>query len=113
MGYAEWMWVIVGIELAIMEALSFYLKVPPLTSAMRNGSVRWMLWPAVFGTLCGHFFGTAGAPKGTVYILFPLAAAVLYRDFFVHDVVPRSTHMEVFLLFLGIGAWVWGSRVTP
>jgi hypothetical protein len=39
-----------------------------------------------------------------------MVLAVAYRDLFLRDPVPRDTHLEVCLLFLGAGAWLWGSR---
>lgn len=111
MRYTDWTWVGVGLALLVVEVIALVRGDPPLTSSMRSGAVRWMLWPALFGTLCGHFFGTRGSwPSWTSTILIVLAVAVIVRDLWIRDPVPRASHMELFLLFLGLGAWLWGSR---
>jgi hypothetical protein len=111
MRYTDWTWVSVAIQLLIVEAYALITGHPPLTASLRHGAERWMLWPAVFGALSGHFFGTRvvnvwWAPLCAT----PLVAVVLYRDFFVRDLLPPNIHMEVFLVFLALGAALWGVR---
>lgn len=110
MNYRDWTWVIIGLELLGVEIFALINKDPLLTDSMREGSNRWMLWPALFGTMCGHFFGSRGGPSWGPAILIVLALAVVYRDLAMRDAVPTATHMEIFLVFLGLGSWFWGSR---
>jgi hypothetical protein len=110
MTYQQATWVFVGVQLAIVEGITFALGDPPLTQAMRSGAGRWMLWPALFGLFSGHFFGQKGGPRWGPGVLLLMVLAVAYRDLFLRDPVPRDTHLEVCLLFLGAGAWLWGSR---
>ena len=110
MTYTQATWVSCGVGLLIVEVIALVRGDPPLTDAMRQGSQRWMLWPALFGTLSGHFFGSRGGPTWGPFVLVALGVAVIYRDLFLRDVIPSATHMEVFLVFLGLGAWLWGGR---
>jgi uncharacterized protein YqgC (DUF456 family) len=110
MTYTQATWVFFGFGLLVVEIIALVRGDPPLTDAMRSGAERWMLWPALWGTLCGHFFGSKGGPTWGPFILVGLALLVLYRDFFLRDRVPSATHLEVCLIFVGLGAWLWGSR---
>lgn len=110
MPYTDATWVLAGVLLLVVEVVALVRGDPPLTASMRDGAERWFLWPALFGSLSGHFFGSRGGPRYGALVLVVLALAVLYRDLFVRDPVPRATHLEVFLVFLGLGAWLWGSR---
>jgi uncharacterized protein YqgC (DUF456 family) len=109
MTYTQATWVLFGLGLLVVEIVALVRGDPPLTDAMRSGAGRWMLWPALFGTFCGHFFGTAGAPKWGPYVLVALGALVLYRDLFLRDRITVG-QIEVCILFLGLGSWLWGSR---
>lgn len=110
MTYTQVTWVLFGIGLLVVEFIAIAKGDPPLTDAMRRGALRWMLWPALFGMLSGHFFGSAGAPRWGVFILFSLMGGVLVRDLFFPERVPQWTHLEIFLIFVGLGAWLWGAR---
>lgn len=110
MTYTQAAWVFFGLGLLVVEIVALIRGDPPLTDAMRSGAQRWMLWPALFGVMCGHFFGSKGGPAWGPFVLIGLGVAVLYRDFFLRDRIPSGTHMEIFLVFLGLGAWLWGSR---
>ena len=110
MAYTQITWVVFGFGLLIVEIIALAKGDPPLTDAMRTGSNRWMLWPALFGVMSGHFFGSAGGLKHGPLILVAVGLLVLYRDLFIGNSIPQATHMETFLLFLGLGAWLWGSR---
>jgi len=110
LAYTQITWLICGFGLLIVEIIALVKGDPPLTDAMRQGSQRWMLWPALFGTMCGHFFGSSGSARFGPGVMIALGLVVLYRDLFVKDFLPPANHMEIFLLFLGLGAWLWGSR---
>lgn len=109
MTYAAWTWIAVGVQLLAVEAIALARGDQLLTDAMRAGSNRWLLWPALFGTLCGHFFGRASAPAWSPWLLAPLGLAILTHDFVLRRSIADS-HLEFFLLFVGIGAFLWGSR---
>jgi hypothetical protein len=110
MTYVQATWVVCGLILLVVEAVALIRGDPPLTDAIRRGSDRWLLWPATFGTLSGHFFGDAGGPAWGPAVLIALALFVLYRDLFARALLTATPHMSIFLLFLGLGAWLWGSR---
>lgn len=110
MAYTQKAWVLLGFGLLGVEIVALIRGDPPLTDAMRMGSKRWMLWPALFGTMSGHFFGSKGGPTWGPWVLAALGVAVIYRDLFLRDRIASATHMEIFLVFLGLGAWLWGSR---
>lgn len=110
MTYTQATWVFFGVGLLIVEIVALWRGDPPLTDAMRSGSQRWMLWPALWGALSGHFFGSRGGPTWGPHILIALGILVICRDLILRDRVPAATHMEIFLVFLGLGAWLWGSR---
>ena len=103
-------WVFFGGGLFVVEVVALVRGDPPLTDAMRAGPQRWMLWPALFGTMCGHFFGSRGAPTWGPYLLAAIGVLVAVRDLFLRDRIPSATHLEVCLVFVGLGAWLWGSR---
>jgi uncharacterized protein YqgC (DUF456 family) len=108
--YRDAAWVVFGLGLLGVEIVALVRGDGLLTDSMRSGAQRWMLWPALFGALSGHFFGTRGGPVFGPWFLAGLGALVLYRDLFLRDRIPAATHLEVFLVFLGLGAWLWGSR---
>jgi len=110
MPYTYRTWVVCGVALLIVEVIALIRGDPPLTDAMREGSQRWMLWPALYGTMGGHFFGSRGGPWWGPMALAGLGLAVIYRDLFLRDRIPTATHMEVYIMFTGLGAWLWGSR---
>lgn len=110
MTYTQATWILCGIGLLVVEIIALVRGDPPLTDAMRDGARRWMLWPALFGTLSGHFFGSRGAPAWGPLVLCAIGVAVLWRDLFLRDRIPAATHLEIFILFVGLGAWLWGSR---
>jgi hypothetical protein len=110
MTYTQAAWVLCGLGLLVVEVVALLRGDPPLTDAMRRGAARWMLWPALFGTLSGHFFGSAGGPRWGPWLLVALGLAVVARDVVLRDRVPSAPHLEVFLVFVGLGAWLWGAR---
>jgi hypothetical protein len=107
---ARWTWLAVAVQLLCVEFVSMARGDELLTGALRSATSRWMIWPAVFGALCGHFFGDKGAPQYAWVVLVPMTAAVLWHDIFIRSVVPPHSYLELFLLFLGVGAFCWGSR---
>lgn len=110
MTYQEWTWVLVGLELLAVEVYALIRHDPLLTDALRLGSTRWMIWPALFGGFVGHFYGERGGPVWGPWLLLGLALLVLARDLFIKTPVPAITHMSIVLIFMGLGAWLWGSR---
>ena len=108
MTYQQATWVLVGAQLAIVEAYCLIVGDPPLTDAMRSGAGRWLIWPAGFGVLCGHFFGERTGPKWGPLVLIGVGAWILYRDLFVRDPVLQPTQLNVCLIFFGLGALLWG-----
>lgn len=110
MTYAQAAWVVFALGLLAVEVVALVRGDQLLTDAMRAGASRWMLWPAIFGALSGHFFGSRGGPAYGPCFLAGLGCLVVCRDLFLRDRIPAATHLEVFLVFLGLGAWLWGSR---
>lgn len=110
MTYARWTWLAVAAQLLAVEAFALVRGDELLTEALRSGLGRWMLWPAVFGALSGHFFGERGTPFWAAWVLLPMGVAVLWHDLFRRTAVPPHSHLELFLLFFGVGAFFWGSR---
>jgi hypothetical protein len=110
MTYTQAAWVLCGVGLLVVEVIALLRGDPPLTDAMRQGSDRWLLWPALWGVLAGHFFGEAGGPAWGPSVLVLAGAGVIYRDLFARGLVVAAPHMSIFLLFLGLGAWLWGAR---
>lgn len=110
LGYQNAAWLFAGLFLLVVEVFALARGDEPLTTAMRAGSARWFLWPALFGTLGGHFWGSRGGPSWGPWLLAAALAAILWRDLVVRTPVPQSTHLEVLLLFTALGAWLWGVR---
>ena len=110
MTYTQATWVLFGFGLLIVEVIALIRGDPPLTDAMRTGAHRWVLWPALFGTLSGHFFGSSGGPTWGPWILVGLGLFVLYHDFFMRSDIVHYSQLEICIIFLGLGAWLWGSR---
>jgi len=110
MTYTQWAWINCSIFLLVIEAVALIRGDALLTDAMRTGANRWLLWPAVFGTLCGHFFGASTLPAWTAWFLVPLGLGILARDLFIGSQVAPINHLTVCILFIGIGALLWGSR---
>lgn len=110
MTYAGWTWLVVVLELLGVELVAGIRHDPLLTDAMRSGAGRWLLWPAAFGTLCGHFFGSSTLPPWCAWFIVPLGLAVLTRDLLIGSQVAPSMHLVFCLLFTALGALLWGSR---
>lgn len=110
MNYRDATWVAVGLQLLAVEVFALVRGDALLTDSIRAGATRWMLWPAIFGALSGHFYGSRGGPAWGPWLLAGLGALVLLRDLLLRDRIPSATHLEVLLVFLGLGAWLWGSR---
>ena len=108
MTYTQATWVLFGVGLLVVEIIALLRGDPPLTDAMRTGAERWMLWPALFGTLSGHFFGSKVGPAWGPYVLVLLGAAVVMRDLWLRDRLTLFMPLEVFLVFLSLGAALWG-----
>jgi hypothetical protein len=108
--YRQIAWLAAGIFLLAVEGVAGVRGDPLLTDAMRAGARRWLLWPALFGTLCGHFFGESTLPQWAAWFIVPLGLAVLARDLFVGSEVAPINHLAFCLLFVGLGAVLWGSR---
>lgn len=110
MNYRIVAWLVAGFGLLGVEIAALIRHDPLLTDAMRLGSNRWLLWPALIGTLGGHFFGQSTLPSWCAWGIVPLGLAVIYRDFFIGSEVAVSMHLVFFLLFTAAGALLWGSR---
>lgn len=110
MNYRIIAWLAAGFGLLGVEIAALIRHDPLLTDAMRAGSNRWLLWPAVFGTLCGHFFGSSTLPSWCALFIVPLGVAVLARDFFIGSQVAPAMHLSFCLLFMALGSLLWGSR---
>jgi hypothetical protein len=110
MTYQQATWVLIGLQLLAVEAFAGFRGDPLLTDAIREGSSRWLLWPALYGTLGGHFFGERGGPAWGPWALLALGLVILYRDLFVKTEVSVVTQFAMLLIFQGLGAWLWGSR---
>jgi hypothetical protein len=108
--YTQISWVVFGGGLLGVELVAIARGDPPLTDAMRAGSARWSLWPALFGTMCGHFFGSRGGPAWGPWVLLGLGVLLLAKDLFLWQRIPQATQLEWCLLFIGLGAWLWGAR---
>lgn len=110
MSKASWVWLIIAAELLAYELTALVVGWPLLTTAMRAGADRWLLWSAVMGTLGGHFFGISTLPAWCAWFIMPLGIAVLMRDLLIRSEVAPSMHLIFFLLFTALGALLWGSR---
>jgi hypothetical protein len=110
MSYTQIAWVAFGGGLFVVEMIAIARGDPPLTDAMRVGATRWMLWPALWGTLSGHFFGSRGGPRWGPFVLLALGVAILARDLWFWNRVPPYSSLEILLVFIGLGAWLWGAR---
>jgi hypothetical protein len=108
--YTQVTWLLCAGLLLSVEAWALGHGDPPLTDAMRSGANRWLLWPAAFGTLCGHFFGSSTLPPWCAWFILPLGMAVVLRDFLIGSQVAPSMHMAFCLGFLALGWLLWGSR---
>lgn len=110
MTLARWTWLAVAAQLLVVEIVALLTGRELLTNALRAGLDRYLLWPAIFGALCGHFFGEKGGPTWGPSILIAAALGVLWHDLVVRDTIAPHSHFELFVLFAGAGAWLWGSR---
>lgn len=110
MNYRIIAWLVAGFGLLGVETAALIRHDPLLTDAMRLGSNRWLLWPAVIGTLGGHFFGQSTLPGWCAIFIAPIGAAVVYRDLFIRTEVAVPMHIAFFFLFAVLGWLLWGSR---
>ena len=110
LNYRQIAWLTSGVFLLIVEFVALIRGDKLLTDAMRSGSNRWLLWPAMFGTLCGHFFGESTLPAWCAWLIVPLGMAVLARDLFIESTVSPLNHFTICIIFMGLGAELWGAR---
>lgn len=111
LAYNQIAWLVAGTGLLIVELVALVRGDPLLTDAMRAGAQRWLLWPAIFGVLSGHFFGIREGPTWGPWVIAGLAMLVLARDLgWGSNRIPVPSQLELFLLFVALGAWLWGAR---
>ena len=103
-------WVLSIVALLVYEAWRLAQGRPPLTAAMREWSSRLLIRPAGWGALAVHFFGESSLPQWCAWLLVPAGLAILARDLFVGSSLPAIDHLAVLVLFVGLGAWLWGAR---
>lgn len=112
MTYTQATWVFFGVGLLVVEIVALVRGDPPLTDAMQTGADRWMLWPALFGTFVGHFFGERlrVAEGWGPWVLAALGAAIIVRDLRFPTRVAGPTQFQVALFFACLAALLWGRR---
>jgi hypothetical protein len=108
--YRQWSWIVTGAALIGVEVAALIRGDPLLTDAMRAGAARWISWPALLGCLGGHFFGQRISLSWGPWLLAALGVALLARDLFFWQRNALAPQFEVFLIFAGLGSFLWGSR---
>jgi hypothetical protein len=87
---------------------------PLISPTMRWDGLRWVVWPAGYGVLGGHFWSPAWlrfdwAVRAGPWVLVPFGVGILLFDF----LGPRVSPEAAFLLMLGcvfVGAVFWSQR---
>lgn len=107
--------VVAGIA-AVTEAAALIWpeRLPLISPTMRRDGLRWVVWPAGWGTLGGHFWSPSWlrfewAVQAGPYVLCAVGSAVLLFDFFG----PRVSVSAAFVLMLAcvpVGAIFWSQK---
>lgn len=107
--------VVAGVALLTeIAALLWPSSLPLISPTMRRDGLRWIVWPAGWGILGGHFWSPPWlrwewAVEAGPWVLVPFGVAVLAFDF----LGPRLAPGSAFLLMLGcvfVGAIFWSQR---
>lgn len=107
--------VVAGVLLALESAALVWPRLLPLISpTMRVDGMRWVVWPAGFGLLGGHFWAPGWLRFDWAVAAGPYVLAVYGVALLAFDVLgPRVSVDAAFALMLAsvvVGAVFWSQR---
>lgn len=98
----------IGLVALAVEVVAAVVGDPLISPTMRHDGARWMLWPAGWGVLGGHFYGPlVTRPAWGPYVLIGVGVIILGRDLFLRTRLSPAGLCVVFLAGAVAGAIFW------